>query len=226
MVKILVVEDNELLGSSMKQGLSEFGWAVDLARDGEEGLFYAENSQYDLLLIDRMLPKLSGMELIDKIRKGGNQTPTIIVTARGSLQDRVTGLECGADDYVVKPFELAELIARVKALYRRSQGRGRAVRTYDQLTLDTDKRLAYNGSTPMDLTSKEFDLLAVLLGTPNKLFSRRELSALLYEFDDEPESNSIDVLMARLRKKIRGSGVALTTVRSKGFVYRVEEIPS
>ena len=221
-MKILIVEDNPLLGSSLKQGLSELDWTVDLARDGEEGLYLAENGHYDLLLVDRMLPKLSGTDLILTLRKKDDQTPIIMVTARGELEDRVSGLEQGADDYVVKPFEFQEVVARIKAVHRRSLGKGQSGLKFHRLAVDVGGRTVFSGEIRVDLTSKEFDLLCIFLNKPGKVFSRTELSGLLYEFNDEPESNSIDVLMARLRKKIAGSGVELATVRSKGFIFRVD----
>jgi len=221
-LKILIVEDNQLLGNSMKHGLSEAGWTTDLAFDGEEGQFLAENSHYDILIIDRMLPKVSGTDLIGALRKKDNHTPVIMVTALGELKDRVSGLEQGADDYLTKPFALAELIARVKALHRRSMGKGSTSLTFNRLSIDHEGRSVAINGIPVELTSKEFDLLLALAGKPNKVFTRVELSDLLYEFDSEPESNSLDVLLARLRKKINGSGVEITTIRGKGFTFRVE----
>ncbi|MEI8026709.1 MAG: response regulator transcription factor [Pseudomonadota bacterium] len=222
-MKILIVEDNNLLGESMIQGLSEAGWTVDLAKDGEEGLYMVQNSTYDLLIIDRMLPKLSGIELIKKLRQKIIHVPAIMVTARGDLEDRISGLEEGADDYLVKPVELSELLARVKALHRRSLNRGIGKLCFAALEIDLSSRVATIDNRAMDLTAKEFDFLATVAGKSGHVFNRNELNGLLYKFNDEPESNSLDVLLARIRRKLVGSGVEIATIRGRGVVFRVEE---
>lgn len=222
-MKILIVEDNNLLGDSMRQGLTEAGWTVDLAKDGEEGLYMAQNSAYDILLVDRMLPKLSGTDLIKNLRLKSIHVPAIMVTARGELEDRISGLEEGADDYLVKPVELSELLARVRALHRRSLNRGDGKLCFANLEVDVGSRIATVDSKELDLTAKEFDFLAALAGKSGHVFNRTELNGLLYKFNDEPESNSLDVLLARIRRKLVGSGVEIATVRGRGFVFRVEE---
>ena len=221
-MKILIVEDNDLLGRSMRQGLEEAGFTVDLAKNGEDGIYCAKNSEYQILLVDRLLPKLSGMQVVASLRSSGSHVPVIMVTALGSVGDRVEGLEFGADDYLVKPFEMSELIARIKALHRRSVGRGDATVKFGALTINLEERWVQNGDTSLSLTSKEFDLLAALAARPGRVYSRTELLGLLYELNEEPESNSLDVLLARVRRKVAGAGVEIATVRGKGFVFRVE----
>jgi len=222
-LKILIVEDNNLLGDSMSQGLSEAGWTVDLAKDGEEGLYLAQNSAYDILLVDRMLPKLSGTDLIKKLRQNSVHVPAIMVTARGELEDRISGLEEGADDYLVKPVALSELLARVKSLHRRSLNRGDGKLCFASLEINLSSRSATVDSKELDLTAKEFDFLAALASKSGHVFNRNELNGLLYKSNGEPESNSLDVLLARIRRKLVGSGVEIATVRGRGFVFRVEE---
>jgi DNA-binding response OmpR family regulator len=222
-MKILIVEDNELLGSSLKQGLEECGWIVDLARDGEEGLFYAQNGLYSILLIDRMLPKISGDRLVERLKSIGYTAPVIMVTARGTLEERVGALESTVDDYVVKPFELTELIARIKAVHRRTVGADSKQLVLGSITVDLNGRsVQISGRGFVSLTTKEHDLLIVLAGRKGQLLSRCDLASYLYEMNEEPESNSLDVLIARLRRKIAGTGVEITTVRGKGFRLNVE----
>ncbi len=221
-MKILVTEDNTLLGKSIKQGLEEAGWIVDLAQDGAEGLYYIESCTYDVIILDWMLPKRSGIELLKDLRKMGREDPTIMITAKGAVIDRVEGLNGGADDYMVKPFEMIELIARINAVYRRKNSRGQAELTLGKLTLDVAKQKATVNGMPLELTIKEFDLLAALATKNNHLVKRSHLSNSLYELNSEPDSNSIDVLLARVRKKLLGSGIEIETLRGKGFILRVE----
>ena len=220
-MKALVVEDNVLLGKSIKRGLEEAGWTVDLAPDGEEGIYFAESSEYDVILLDWMLPKLSGIEFLKSLRSQKNSAPTIMITAKGAVMDRVEGLERGADDYIVKPFEMVELIARVKALYRRSVGVGISTLTIGGLTFDLSGQVVMLRESKLDLTGKEYDLLAALATKSGHVVKRNTLASLLYNLDGEPESNSLDVLLARVRRKIVGAGVEIETLRGKGFVLRV-----
>lgn len=222
-MKILLTEDNSLLGKSIKQGLEECGWIVDLALDGDEGAYYIESCIYDLIILDWMLPKQSGLELIKKLRALGREDPTIIITARGAVVDRVEGLNKGADDYLVKPFEMVELVARINAIFRRKYSNGNSELEIGNLALDLAAQKVKVNNHPIDLTTKEYDLLATLAIRANHLVQRKNLLTTLYELDSEPESNSLDVLLARVRKKIIGSGVEIETIRGKGFLLRVEK---
>lgn len=220
-MKVLLIEDNQLLGRSVKLGLEELGWIVDLASDGEEGLYLAQNSTYDIFLIDRMLPKLSGIEVIRKMREARIDGAAIIITALGATSDKISGLEV-ADDYIVKPFEMGELVARMKAVYRRSIGKSHALLECGNLGINLNEQSVTINGDKLDLTAKEFDLLESLATRQNHVCSRAELSGLLYSFNGEPESNSLDVLLGRLRKKLQGATVEIVTIRSKGFMLRVE----
>lgn len=218
-MKILIVEDHPLLGASVKQGLEDQSWTVDWARDGEEGLFLVQKSAYDLALVDCMLPKMDGLTLAHRIRELNPKTAMIMITARGALDDRLKGLEV-TDDYIVKPFEMSELIARIKSVYRRAMGSPKQILELGLLNLDMGERTAKVGSELLTLTAKEFDLLRILMSRAGQVCMRTELSGLMYGYEDEPSSNSLDVLIARLRKKIQDSHVEIATVRGQGFILR------
>lgn len=220
-MKVLVAEDNALLGNSIKRGLEEEGWVVDLARDGKEALYYADASEYDVLVLDWMLPQISGLEVLSVVRGKGNDVPVIMVTARSEVVDRVQGLDCGADDYLSKPFEMIELVSRLNALYRRSIARGSKSLTLGNLNIELDTLRVSIGGRPLDLTGMEYNLLVALAGKANQLQTRTVLLGLLYPFDSEPDSNSLDVLLNRLRRKLAGADVEIETVRGKGLILRV-----
>jgi DNA-binding response OmpR family regulator len=222
-MKILVVEDNVLLGKSLRRGMEETGWFVDLALDGDEGMRLAEITPYDVLVLDWMLPGLSGLDLLKSLRSRNRHVPALMITARGSLDDRLEGLNSGADDYLVKPFEIAELIARVNALYRRSLGRGSPSLDIGSLTLDLAGRRALIAGKPLELTGKEYDLLAALAARKSQLIHREALASALWETSGEPDSNSLDVLLGRVRRKLAGSDVEIATIRGKGFILRVAD---
>lgn len=220
-MKALVVEDNMLLGKSIRRGLEEAGWAIDLALDGVEARYYTQVSEHDVIVLDWMLPRLSGLELLRQLRDAGSHVPVLMLSARGDLRDRVEGLDQGADDYLVKPFEMSELVARLNALHRRSAGRGSSQLDLAKLSIDLAARRVAIAGQPLELTGKEYDLLVVFAGKPGQLLSRRAISGLLYPLEAEPESNSLDVLLNRLRRKLAGAGVEIETQRGKGYLLRV-----
>lgn len=220
-MKALVVEDNVLLGKSVRRGLEEGGWVVDLALDGKEALYFVESSEYDVIVLDWMLPKLSGLDFVKTVRAQSREVPIIMVTAKGDLRDRVEGLDQGADDYLVKPFDMVELIARVNALYRRSTARGATLLELAGLNIDLATMSVTINQAPLVLTGKEYDLLVALASKAGQLVKRTAITGLLYSLDMEPDSNSLDVLLARLRRKLMGSGVEIETLRGKGFTLRV-----
>jgi DNA-binding response OmpR family regulator len=220
-MKVLVAEDNVLLGNSIKRGLEEEGWLVDLVRDGKEALYYAEASEYDVLVLDWMLPHMSGLDMLKVLRGKGNEVPVIMVTARSEVVDRVQGLDRGADDYLTKPFEMIELVSRLNALYRRSIARGSKSLSLGNLNIELDTLKVSIGERPLELTGKEYDLLVALAGKANQLQTRTVLLGLLYPFDREPDSNSLDVLLNRLRRKLIGADVEIETIRGKGLILRV-----
>lgn len=222
-MKLLIIEDNHLLGNSLKKGFNDLGWTVNLVRDGEEGLYALENGHYQVAIIDHLLPKMMGMDIITEVRKKNNCTPIVMMTALGATEDRIKGLDNGADDYIVKPFDFLELVARVKALFRRSVGKGNARLSYGRLNIDLDKETATIGDVDIDLTVKEFDLLLALSEKPGHIRSRNDLTSILYELNEEPESNSLDVLLTRLRRKLGGSGIEILNKRGRGFVFKLEE---
>ncbi|KQV10674.1 two-component system response regulator [Pseudomonas sp. Root329] len=220
-MKVLVAEDNVLLGNSIKRGLEEEGWVVDLARDGKEALYYAQSSEYDVLVLDWMLPHRSGLDVLKELRGMGNEVPVIMVTARSEVADRVQGLDRGADDYLTKPFEMIELVSRLNALYRRSIARGSRLLSLGNLNIELDTLRVSIGDRPLVLTGMEYDLLVALAGKANQLQTRTVLLGLLYPFDSEPDSNSLDVLLNRLRRKLTGANVEIETIRGKGLILRV-----
>ncbi|MHC8294179.1 response regulator transcription factor [Pseudomonas sp. LB3P58] len=220
-MKVLVAEDNVLLGNSIKRGLEEEGWVVDLARDGKEALYYAQSSEYDVLVLDWMLPHRSGLDVLKELRGMGNEVPVIMVTARSEVADRVQGLDRGADDYLTKPFEMIELVSRLNALYRRSIARGARLLSLGNLNIELDTLRVSIGDRPLVLTGMEYDLLVALAGKANQLQTRTVLLGLLYPFDSEPDSNSLDVLLNRLRRKLTGANVEIETIRGKGLILRV-----
>ena len=220
-MKVLVAEDNVLLGNSIKRGLEEEGWVVDLARDGKEALYYAQSSEYDVLVLDWMLPHRSGLDVLKELRGMGNEVPVIMVTARSEVADRVQGLDRGADDYLTKPFEMIELVSRLNALYRRSIARGSRLLSLGNLNIELDTLRVSIGDQPLVLTGMEYDLLVALAGKANQLQTRTVLLGLLYPFDSEPDSNSLDVLLNRLRRKLTGANVEIETIRGKGLILRV-----
>jgi DNA-binding response OmpR family regulator len=220
-MKVLLVEDNVLLGKSVKRGLEEESWVVDLARDGKEALYYFESSEYDVVVLDWMLPEMSGLDLLKALRAKGSNVPIIMVTAKSDVVDRVLGLDGGADDYLTKPFEMIELVSRVNALFRRSIAQGSTLLSLGNLKIELDTLRVSVAGQPLELTGKEYDLLLALAGKANQLVTRSNLIGLLYSFDSEPDSNSLDVLLNRLRRKLPGTGVEIETIRGKGFILRV-----
>ncbi len=220
-MKVLLAEDNVLLGKSVKRGLEEESWVVDLARDGKEALYYFESSEYDVVVLDWMLPEMSGLDLLKALRAKGSNVPIIMVTAKSDVVDRVQGLDGGADDYLTKPFEMIELVSRLNALFRRSIAQGSTQLSLGNLNIELDTLRVSVAGQPLELTGKEYDLLVALAGKANQLVSRSSLIGLLYSFDSEPDSNSLDVLLNRLRRKLPGAGVEIETIRGKGFILRV-----
>lgn len=223
-MRILIVEDEQRLLEQLSLALGKKGFAVDTATNGRDGLFKAEEYPYDLAIIDLGLPVLSGLELISTIRKKGLDYPILILTARGDWQDKVEGLEAGADDYVVKPFHIEEVIARMNALLRRRAGSASAVLDFGQLQIDTAAKLARLGGNPMELTRYEYNTLEYLAHHRGKVVSKTELTEHLYDQDFDRDSNVIEVFIGRLRKKIDPDGQhkPITTVRGQGYRFELQ----
>ena len=217
-MKILLIEDDAKLVENIKEGLKKQGFRVDIAKDGEEGLYLAQNNKYDVIIVDWMLPKISGIDLIKKLRKEGINTPVLILTAKSDVEDKVEGLQV-ADDYLTKPFDFAELIARLKALYRRSKNIQDNVLKIADLELNPETKEVKRGGTYIDLTAKQFELLKYLMINKNKIVTPEMIANNLWEMDDEINSNVINVYISHIRKKIdKGRDKKLIkTIRGMGF---------
>jgi DNA-binding response OmpR family regulator len=222
-LKILIVEDYGPLRLSIAQRLREEGYSVDDTADGEEGLWFAKENDYAVALLDINLPSIDGLTLLSKIRKLRRDTSVIMITARDSVSDRIAGLDGGADDYLVKPFELEELVARVRAMVRRRYGTKDTVMRVGDLEIDTLKRVAARGGEELGLTQREFALLELLALRTGQVVSRRDVWEQLYDFGDESESNVVDVFIAHLRKKIEREGKPKLIHTRRGEGYVLEE---
>ena len=223
-MRVLVVEDDESIASFISRGLAEAGFAVDVAQTGREGLMKAQAQEYDAAVLDLMLPELDGLSVVAELRRAGVRTPVLILTARRSVEDRVRGLEIGADDYLVKPFAFPELLARVQALIRRAHGTPDAVELIvGDLRLHRLTRRVDRGGQDIDLRPREFALLELLMRNPGRVVSKTMILSHVWGYDFDPGSNVVDVLVFRLRDKIdRGfSPPLLHTVRGVGYVLKV-----
>lgn len=201
-MRVLVVEDYQVLRESLASGLKQLGYAVDATGDGADGLWYAENHPYDVVVLDLMLPKLGGLELLQRVRAAGNTVPVIVLTAKDSIEDRVNGLDHGADDYLVKPFAFDELAARVRALVRRRYDRDVALIRIADLEIDTRKRSVRRGDQIVPLSAREYALLEYLANRAGHVVTRTEIWDHVYDAADEPWSNVLDVHISHLRRKI------------------------
>ena len=223
-MRILVVEDDASIQSFVSRGLREAGFAVDTADNGHEALAKAESATYDAAIFDVMLPGRDGMSLVSDLRRAGISTPVLLLTARRSVEDRVQGLEAGADDYLVKPFAFPELLARVHALIRRAQGTPEPVElSYGDLKLHRLTRRVERAGQAIELRPREFALLELLLRNPERVVSKTMILSHVWGYDFDPGSNVVDVLVFRLRDRIdRGfSPPLLHTVRGVGYVLKV-----
>jgi two-component system OmpR family response regulator len=218
-MRVLVVEDEVRMANVIRLSLTKEGFAADVARDGEEGLELATAVDYDAIVLDLMLPRRSGLEACRILRERGVWSPVLMLTARDGVQDRVAGLDSGADDYLVKPFALAELHARLRSLIRRGRPERPTVLQTDGLRLDPARREVHRGEVQIDLSSKEFAMLEALMRRPGEVLSRVELIEQAWDFAYETRSNIVDVYIRRLRRKLDepfGTG-SLETVRGAGY---------
>ncbi len=220
-MKILIVEDEPKTGNYLKQGLSEAGFVTDVARDGWEGLDLAKNGHYDLMILDVMLPGINGWQVLEGVRRAGVQMPVLFLTARDHVEDRVKGLDLGADDYLVKPFAFSELLARVRSLVRRGQaGLDSSVLKAADLELDLLRRRAVRARRKIDLTAKEFALLELFLRRKGEVLPRSLIASQVWDMNFDSDTNVIDVAVRRLRAKV-DDGFELKlihTVRGMGYV--------
>ena len=225
-MRLLLVEDDVMVASGVKLGLAGAGYAVDWVGSGERTLEALERESFDAAIIDLGLPKMDGLELTQLIRKSGKTLPILILTARDALQDRVQGLDFGADDYMLKPFELPELLARLRALLRRSQAATSSSISYGPITLDTAMRQATaqtaNGQQAIELGPREWTVLEYLMMQAPKPAAKEKILAALTGWDKEITANAVEVYVSRLRSKLGSHGIELRSIR--GFGYRLELI--
>lgn len=222
-MRLLIVEDESLLRQQLTQNLNKEGYVVDAAQDGKTGLYYATEYSYDAAIIDVGLPRIDGISLIQEIRKTGKQFPILILTARGDWRDKVTGLNAGADDYMVKPFQIEEIIARLNALLRRAAGFSSPRLVFGPLSLDiTAKRLMVN-ETSVDLTAYEYKMLEYLMLHPGQVISKSKLTEHLYAQDYDRDSNVLEVFVRRLRQKLDPDQtlMPIETVRGQGYRFNL-----
>lgn len=201
-MRILIVEDDMRLAEVISRGLRKHAYAVDAAMDGEDGLFFAETNNYDLLILDVMLPKKNGFELCRELRENGSELPILMLTARDAVSDRVTGLDSGADDYLVKPFDFEELLARVRALSRRRPVLLKQQIAVGDLILNRATRTARRGGRMIDLTTKEYALLEFLMENAGRVLTREQIAEHVWDINFDAFSNVIDVYVGRLRRKV------------------------
>ena len=221
-MRLLLVEDDDLLGDAVKTGLTQFGYVVDWLKDGETARSAIKSENFEAIILDLGLPKLSGLGFLQSIRNEGNTTPVIILTARESIEDRVKGLDSGADDYLIKPFDLNELGARVRALVRRSTGRADATLNYRNVTLDPAAHAVFVDDMLVNVPRREFALLQKLLENSGQVLSREQLMQSLYGWDEEVDSNALEVHIHNLRKKLNANYIR--TIRGVGYmVEKIEE---
>lgn len=223
-MRLLIIEDEVKLNEQLNTNLKSQGYVTDSAFDGKEGLFLGEEHPYDLAIIDIGLPEIDGIEVIKRLREKGKKYPILILTARDSWQDKVNGLEAGADDYLVKPFHNEELRARVNALIRRSNGHASPQLQFGPLTLDTAAKVVKLDDNALELTSFEYNTFEYLVQNVGKVISKTELTEHLYDQDFDRDSNTIEVFVGRLRKKIDpdGSLKPITTIRGQGYRFNLE----
>jgi len=220
-MRILVVEDNHRLSSSLQMNLSHEGYSVDTAYDGQEGQDLAELAPYDLILLDILLPKKDGLEVCRELRRRRIQTPILLLTARDSIDDRVQGLDCGADDYLVKPFAMRELLARLRALLRRNHPYTNGRLEIGDLIVDLVTHTVEREGCSIDLTPKEFALLEYFMYHPNQVVTREMIEQHIWNYDFECSSNVIDVYVRRLRRKIDDPFEVKLLATIRGIGYRL-----
>ena len=217
-MRILIAEDDPLLADGLTRSLRSGEYAVDCVHDGASADHALSTQTYDLAILDLGLPRLDGFEVLKRLRRRAATPPVLILTARDALQDRVRGLDLGADDYMTKPFELPELEARVRALIRRTVAGGNTLIRHGRLALDTTGRRVTVDDQPLDLTARELGVLEVLMLRSGRVVSKDQITEKLYSWDEEVGTNAIEVCVHRLRKKIEPAGISIRTIRGLGYL--------
>lgn len=225
-MRILVVEDEKKVANFIKHGLEEERYIVEIAQDGITGLDIAMNNHFDAILLDVMLPGKDGFTLLREMRDAGISTPVVMLTARGNVEDRVTGLDLGADDYLPKPFSFEELAARLRSILRRSSPEKTTKLRCGDLILDTVSHLAYRQGREIELTTKEYALMEYLMRNKNRILSRSTITQHVWKHNFDPESNIIDVYIKRLRSKIEKDDIKPIIQSIRGVGYRMRETAS
>ena len=218
-MRILLIEDDERLVASLGERLREAGYALDVSSDGVEGLYVGEEFPIDLAIIDLGLPGLNGLEVIRRLRQGGREFPILVLTARSDWQDKVEGLEAGADDYLTKPFQVEELMARINALLRRAGGHAKPKVELGPVTVDLTGQRVFRDGEEIDLTTYEYKVLQYLVMHPDEVVTKTDLSEHIYEEDADRDSNVIEVFIGRLRRKLDPDGTLnpIETLRGRGY---------
>lgn len=214
-MRILLVEDDLSLGDGLNIGLRQAGFAVDWLRDGHSADVALQSETFDLVVLDLGLPRLSGMDVLSKARQRGNSTPILILTARDAIGEKVAGLDAGADDYLIKPIDLDELAARIRALTRRTAGRAATLLVHGEIALDPAAHTVTLAGKPVELSGREFALLHLLLDSAGRVLSRSQIEQSLYGWRDEPDSNALEVHIHHLRKKL--GSTLIRTLRGVGY---------
>ncbi len=223
-MRLLLIEDYKPLQKSLVQGLREAGFAVDFSGDGEEGLWYAKSNDYDVIILDIMLPSLDGLSILRKLRALGDTTHILILTAKDTTEDKVRGLELGADDYLIKPFEFEELLARLRALIRRSYQKKSSQLIIEDLNIDLSTQQVYRDGQLLTLTPREYALLEYLAMRAGEIVTRTDIWEHIYEFNSAASSNVVDVYIGYLRKKVekQGKPALIHTIRGRGYLLGVQ----
>ncbi len=221
-MKILIIEDEKRMAGILKKGLEENGFIVDLAHDGEGGLYQAENYPYDAVLLDIMLPVMDGLTILDELRRKNDDVPVLLITARGEIENRIKGLNFGADDYLVKPFDFHELLARLRTVIRRSKGKPSPLVAVDDLMINMNTKCVWRGEQEIALSATEYNLLEYLALNSGRVISRTELIEHIYDSDFDRDSNVIDVYVNHLRNKLdKGFDRQLIhTMRGAGYILK------
>jgi two-component system OmpR family response regulator len=225
-VRILVVEDDAVLAAALTRALNQSAYAVDLAGDGEEANRALATTTYDLVVLDLALPKVDGLTVLRRLRDRRSQVPVLILTARDTLEDRVTGLDSGADDYLTKPFDLPEFEARVRALIRRGHNAPGTVLTHGRLRFDVAARRLFHDDQPVEMSARELALTELLLARQGRVVSKEQIIDHLFGFGDDVGSNAIEVYVHRVRRKLEPFGVEIRTVRGMGYLLDKRDEPA